>query len=224
MIKFLKKIIFFSFLYTKGIKKPRSPSIIPIIHYLRGYFRKKPLKVLEIGARFGESSKVILHSLNVSEYVIIDPYQEYDEYINDPCNEIIKNVGGDNIFNKVSSELKAINNKVTFIREFSDSDAVFNAIKNNKFDLIFVDGNHEYSYVLKDIQNYFPYLNKGGIICGDDFHDRSKSNDYLGSLPHSNERPMVYEAVMEFEKESGRKHFGFGSHRGYNKTFAFKND
>ena len=39
-------------------------SINPIINYLRTHFQKNPVNVIEIGARYGESSKVILRTLH----------------------------------------------------------------------------------------------------------------------------------------------------------------
>jgi predicted O-methyltransferase YrrM len=46
-----------------------------------------------------------------------------------------------------------------------------NHVKNfspNGYDLIFIDGDHTYEGVKKDFENYFPMLNKGGIVF---FHD-----------------------------------------------------
>ena len=40
---------------------------------------------------------------------------------------------------------------------------------NKKFDLIYVDGDHETEAVLSDLENYYPLLMQTGIICGDDW-------------------------------------------------------
>lgn len=40
---------------------------------------------------------------------------------------------------------------------------------NESLDLIFIDGGHTYSEVLKDIESWYPKLKKGGIISGDDY-------------------------------------------------------
>ena len=37
-----------------------------------------------------------------------------------------------------------------------------------KADLIYVDASHDEESVFKDIMNWYPKLNKGGIMCGDD--------------------------------------------------------
>mgnify|MGYP001232708404 CR=1 FL=1 len=40
---------------------------------------------------------------------------------------------------------------------------------NEKFDLIYIDGNHHADNVLRDARNSFKLLNKGGFIVFDDF-------------------------------------------------------
>mgnify|MGYP001231193400 CR=1 FL=1 len=64
-------------------------SINPILSHLKTHFSNNSINVIEIGARYGESSKVILNSLTVNKYIIIDPYTSYDEYNNDSFNKII---------------------------------------------------------------------------------------------------------------------------------------
>ena len=48
-------------------------SIQPILSHLKNNFSNNSINVIEIGARYGESSKVILGNLNVDKYIIIDP-------------------------------------------------------------------------------------------------------------------------------------------------------
>lgn len=42
--------------------------------------------------------------------------------------------------------------------------------KNNKFDLIFIDTDHTYECLSKEIELYRPKLRNGGIFCGHDFN------------------------------------------------------
>ena len=200
-------------------------SINPIINYLKTHFQKNSVNVIEIGARYGESSKVLLNNLNVNKYIIIDPYTSYDEYSNDGFNKIILNDNDDNIFYKTKNELETLHNNMVFYRTFSTDTNTINAIENDSIDIIFIDGNHTYKYVLDDLENYYPKLKQNGIICGDDFFMRTHENDNLNTMPGNQgyDEPMVYEAVIEFCKRHNKSYTEFGKHRGYGKIFMINN-
>lgn len=38
------------------------------------------------------------------------------------------------------------------------------------FDIIFIDGGHDYATVKGDIEGYRPLVKRGGLLCGDDYH------------------------------------------------------
>jgi predicted O-methyltransferase YrrM len=40
---------------------------------------------------------------------------------------------------------------------------------NESIDFIYIDGNHQYEFVKKDLINYVPKIKEGGIIAGHDY-------------------------------------------------------
>jgi hypothetical protein len=50
-----------------------------------------------------------------------------------------------------------------------DSKVLFNKFKDDFFDFIFIDGNHEYEYVKSDLSNFYPKLKSVGIFAGHDY-------------------------------------------------------
>lgn len=76
------------------------------------------------------------------------------------------------------------------------SDQYF-AVSQEKFDIIFIDGDHTYPQVIKDIRNALDRLNEGGIlVCHDSFPmDKEHTNPYLNGT--------VYEAICEIRSEEG---------------------
>tara|TARA_Y100000768_G_C23989983_1_gene691766 strand:+ start:7068 stop:7673 length:606 start_codon:yes stop_codon:yes gene_type:complete len=200
-------------------------SIKPILSHLKYHFSNNNINVIEIGARYGESSKVILQNLNVNKYIIIDPYTSYEEYNGDGFNKIISDDNDDKIFNNTKNLLKTQHKNIIFYRTFSTDKNTINSIEDNSIDLIFIDGNHSYKYVLDDLENYYPKLKHTGIICGDDFFMRTHDNDVLNTMPGNEgyDEPMVYEAVIEFCKRHNKTYSEFGEHRGYGKTFMINN-
>lgn len=206
--------------YGIKIEFGQDASIRSGMRYLIKKFKKKPISVLEIGTRHGESAKVILKTLNVKKYTVIDPFTTYQDYKNDPANKLMTH--GDKIYKKTKKELKALCNNLIFLRGFSNNKKFLKNIKRNSLDLIFVDGNHEYNYVLEDLRNYFPKLKKEGILIGDDFNSRSKKNDFLNKISGNRKNKGVYEAVVDFSKENKISFYTFGSQGGYPKLFLFK--
>ena len=72
----------------------------------------------------------------------------------------MSNDNDDIIFNKTKNELESLHNNMVFYRTFSTDTNTINAIEDTSIDLIFIDGNHTYKYVLEDLENYYPKLKK----------------------------------------------------------------
>jgi hypothetical protein len=61
-----------------------------------------------------------------------------------------------------------INKLQVIIHRASSEEACIN-FENNYFDWIYIDGNHLYDYVKKDLEYYYPKVKVGGFITGDDY-------------------------------------------------------
>lgn len=57
---------------------------------------------------------------------------------------------------------------VELIKGFSNDVVVLSKVKDKKFDLIYIDGDHSYTIAKQDMENYAPLLNKGGLMVLDD--------------------------------------------------------
>lgn len=64
----------------------------------------------------------------------------------------------------------------------SKSDEAKNQIDDNSIDLLFIDGNHSYKQIKKDIENYWPKIKSNGILLGHDYKE-----DHLGIMQAVNE-------------------------------------
>jgi predicted O-methyltransferase YrrM len=57
----------------------------------------------------------------------------------------------------------------------SDSSAAASLFENESLDFVFIDGNHWYDYVKKDIEAWLPKIKKGGMISGHDYQEAGVS-------------------------------------------------
>ena len=71
----------------------------------------------------------------------------------------------DGIFESVRSRFKE-DDRVQFRRDVSVN--VLNGFPDEYFDWVYIDGNHYFEYVLKDIELSLAKTKKEGIVCGDD--------------------------------------------------------
>lgn len=130
---------------------------------------------VEIGTHEGMFAELILNNSVGSNLYCIDPYIKYNEY-----EDAINNITGDNLYNKVYHNLKTkYGKRVEIIRDFSNK--AVNSIPDN-IDFLYIDGNHQYKYVIDDLNNYYSKVKNGGIIVGDDAVDfdenlRNKQGD-----------------------------------------------
>jgi hypothetical protein len=51
------------------------------------------------------------------------------------------------------------------------SDKAASRFEDNSVDFVFIDADHEYESVKKDISAWYPKVRSGGVIAGHDFHD-----------------------------------------------------
>jgi len=144
----------------------------------------------EIGVWNGGFSGAILDVTQPSELVLIDPWdllsaQSEDEWTHKKhknhifMSELYLNV------EKLYGDL----DNVTIRKGFSEN--VLSSYPDNYFDWVYIDGNHLYEFVKRDIEISFEKIRPGGIIAGDDFFWK-KDN-----------RMHVREAVIDTLKERG---------------------
>jgi len=130
--------------------------------------------VLEVGSFLGDSSTRAF-SDGIKKFcpngrlVCVDEFnQEFFENQKEFYKEVKKKIGNKTIYETFLDNMK--DREYLLIKK--DSLSASEDILNGSVDIIFIDANHEYEYVLKDINAWLPKLTPGGIMCG---HDYGKS-------------------------------------------------
>lgn len=126
------------------------------------------LRGVEIGVYKAAHAESLLQNLDVSMLYLVDPYEMYADY-----NEGQKHYGIDQDplhLARLEAErrLEPYANRITWIRKYSEPAA---AEIPDDLDFVYIDGNHEESFVRNDIETYFPKVRPGGTVGGHDFYN-----------------------------------------------------
>ena len=167
----------------------------------------KDLYVLEIGVHKGDFSKQLANNLDPKKLILVDPWIAYDD-------KVYSNswYGKSSISNQVIQDQYFLDIKKYFENEIrletvevhrKTSDDFFDQ-NQLKFDLIYIDGNHLFDFVVRDITNSLNFINRDGIIVLDDYGVAGWWND------------GITKAVNFFKKKNSikiiRKHNLFDYH------------
>lgn len=152
-------------------------------YILTNFKKKKDLIGIEIGTQEGYNAKTMLSTLPIKTLYCIDPYEDYVEETTVFKRE---NIVDKSFYSNARDFLSGFKNRVVFVRDYSDN-AVSN-FEDDSLDFVYIDGNHSYDFVVKDIELYLPKVKHGGILGGHDFGSR-----------HGD----VVRAVFEFITKSG---------------------
>jgi predicted O-methyltransferase YrrM len=126
---------------------------------------------VELGVWKGHSISFLADALRNKNKKIyaVDIFEDWDK--NKDVQEEVKHIS--EIYNTV---LKKTNTRhlITDIKSISWEAA--NLFEDNSVDFVFIDADHSYESVKKDIKNWLPKIKKNGIIAGHDFHAESVSS------------------------------------------------
>ncbi|MBN2603936.1 MAG: class I SAM-dependent methyltransferase [Candidatus Thermoplasmatota archaeon] len=141
----------------------------PMINFAANKFQH-PLRITEIGVFYGTNARRMFKKLKIEKMFLVDPYKKYQGYENE------KNVLTflPSSFKPALLVLKKFSDRVVPLQMTSE-DAVDHIPKN--LDMVYIDGNHAYEYVKKDIELYYPKVKPGGIIGGHDIEGNSLGED-----------------------------------------------
>jgi hypothetical protein len=122
-------------------------------------------KIAEIGVNKAESSILFRHLFPNASLTLIDPWKLNPNYLLSGTPISRKNKHYEKAYQTVLSHFK--DDPLTTILRTTSLEAAPHL--PNDFDLIFIDANHEYAEVKKDILAYLPKVRPGGILAGHDY-------------------------------------------------------
>jgi len=142
-----------------GVAKMRSMRSILSLEKMSQYLKDNGVKTMvEIGSYSGESSEVFANYFE--KVYCVDPWQPfYDD--NDPASDTDM-IKVEELFDKVCKRHPNI------IKMKMTSEEAFNQLKSDDIHFVYIDGNHQYLSVKKDVLMWFTVAEL--FLGGHDYH------------------------------------------------------
>lgn len=117
----------------------------------------------EIGVFMGEHAYSMLqHIPQLERLYLMNPYEVYEGYTDESLFPLLKG----NVEEDAHKLLSKYNNRIVWIKEKFGPNQI-----HEPLDFIYIDGNHDYEYVMWDLANSWEICRDGGIIGGHDYYD-----------------------------------------------------
>ena len=136
--------------------------------YLWSHFAKDgPISpdniAIEIGSHMGEGLNILASTGFFNKIHVIEPFKGDEEF-----NEIF-NWSWDEVRTEWETNTRHFKDIINLHESFSYM--VVDSFEDESIDFIYIDGEHTYESVKRDISLYLPKIKNGGIISGHDYHD-----------------------------------------------------
>lgn len=125
--------------------------------------------IVEMGSWKGRSTKALAMATKGRVYAV--DHWKGSSNPEDATTVEIKKRGPNVIFNEFSNNLAGEIKLKKVIPIYADSDEGARTIRQmhpEGVDMVFIDGDHEYESVRRDLRSFMPLLKPGGLLCGHD--------------------------------------------------------
>ena len=192
--------------------------MIGTLEYLSLNKSLKEPNILEIGSWFGAST--LSWAQGIKEYYkskgsisCVDAWISFFDMDLHKENEYAKEMESllqsDFAYKAFLHNIGTIDRSIVSQHYRGQSDNILPQLKDAIYDIVFIDADHTYKPVLKDIKNSMRLVKEGGVICGDDLNmqmneidkthmSENKEKDFINDpLTKKNYHPGVTLAVHE---------------------------
>ena len=150
--------------------------------YVKYRLMKKPLRPMfqwvkdnnghgcvgvEIGVWKGDNAVNVLRNMDVGRLYLIDPYRYYYDGLRGPGLTFDTVVPPEDVKRCAIDVLKGFGDRVVCLFDVGSDDAT--GLVPSGLDFVYIDGDHSYGQVRRDIVNYFPKVRCGGVFGGHDY-------------------------------------------------------
>jgi predicted O-methyltransferase YrrM len=155
--------------------------------------KNKNLQILEIGSWVGASALSFaqglqLHNDGNGTITCVDAWKPFfnRETHKDNIYVVMEQaLSSETAYQLFTHNIATIPKTITCQHLRGQSDNILPLLRDNTFDIIFIDADHAYTPVKRDIQNSLSLVKEGGIICGDDLNLQLHQVDKDNTVKHA---------------------------------------
>lgn len=161
---------------------------------------------VEVGTCWGGFAEFLAVNTPLTQLYCVDPYKVYPKDVyNDALNTMTQEQCDDK-YKRVQHHLSTKPYltsacKISMLR--CESEGASFMFEDNSLDFVYIDANHHFSEVLKDLCFWWPKLKSGGILAGDDVEvekPHTNGNLFVQHAPGSYGLYGVRTAIAHFKK------------------------
>ncbi len=172
---------------------------------------------VEIGTWDGDFSWALLQSTRCAKLYCVDPYKHFEDASYPDGMNLLTQKEFDKKYETARARFAEFGDRVVFLRMTSEEAA--QQFPGESIDFVYVDGNHDYKAVLKDLMLWLPKVKKGGILAGDDIYSTDlREHDANGNVlriwgrdaagnPNCFGHYGTYKALRDAQKRLGFEYF-----------------
>ncbi len=124
---------------------------------------KRPIIAVEIGVRAGHNAFAMLSEMDIKALFLIDPYFPY----NDGGSYQTERMQKKNML-EMLDRLAKYREKIVWL--FQKSEKAVELFPDKYFDYVYIDGDHSYEGVIKDLELWYPKIKDRGVLAGHDYN------------------------------------------------------
>jgi protein YibB len=172
---------------------------------------------VEVGTFKGDFAERLVILCEPRKLYCVDPYESYADY----KDTINTRTPLDAIYHETCARMARFGERIEFMRAYSVNAA--EQFSEESVDFVYIDANHSFQYVYKDLCLWYSKLRVGGLICGHDALDTDeRARDAKGNIEIAWERDTdgtvssgghygVLKALKAFCSERGIEFFLSGT-------------
>ena len=134
--------------------------LIDMINWINTIRPTSEMRIIEIGSYVGESTMIFAEHFR--EVISVDPYINDYDLADDACHH----APFDKVYEQFIRNTLSVPN-IKSIKETSQN--AFSILKDQQWDMVYIDGLHTLEGVSHDIEHYKTIIKPGGFVCGHDY-------------------------------------------------------